>query len=41
MTDIRIFKMDGGGATELKGSSVALEKSLQTPPIEILSGTAG
>jgi len=29
MTDIRISNMDGGGATELKGSSVALEKSLQ------------
>lgn len=30
MTDIRIFNMDGGGAKELKGSSVNLEKTLQT-----------
>jgi len=30
MGDTRIFKMDGEQAQELKGSSVALEKSLQT-----------
>ena len=29
MGDIRIFRIDGPGACELKGSSVALEKSLQ------------
>lgn len=30
MADIRIFKMEGTGAKELKGASVELEKSLQT-----------
>jgi len=30
MADIRIFKMEGAGAKELKGASVELEKSLQT-----------
>jgi len=30
MSDIRIFKMDGTAAKELNGSSVELEKSLQT-----------
>jgi RecB family endonuclease NucS len=30
MGDIRIFKMEGFNAKELKGSSVELEKSLQT-----------
>jgi predicted transport protein len=30
MGDIRIFKMEGSNAKELKGSSVELEKSLQT-----------
>lgn len=30
MSDIRIFKMEGTSAKELKGSSVELEKSLQT-----------
>ncbi len=30
MSDIKIFRVADNGATELKGSSVALEKSLQT-----------
>lgn len=30
MTDIKLFKLDDGKANELPGSSVALEKSLQT-----------
>jgi hypothetical protein len=30
MSDIKIFRLESSGAVELKGQSVALEKSLQT-----------
>ncbi len=30
MSDIKIFRLESSGAIELKGQSVALEKSLQT-----------
>lgn len=41
MADIRIFRTDGPEALELKGSSVALEKSLQTYIEENLESILG